>query len=116
MVLDDQSVLGLEIMGGPIQRTRRQHEELHPEDGGPRLHSSSPEHRPRLQWAAADPDQFRRELRSVTHVTSDSVIPVTRARVTPISRYPVTCVTEGGRKDLVRSNNAITPNSQGGAR
>jgi hypothetical protein len=49
-------------------------------------------------------------------LTSGSVIPVTRARVTPISRYPVTCVTEGGRKDLVTPKNAITPNSRAGAR
>ena len=38
----------------------------------------------------------------MTHVTSGSVIPVTRARVTPISRYPVTCVTEGLKRPRYR--------------
>jgi hypothetical protein len=38
----------------------------------------------------------------VTHVTSGSVIPVTRARVTPTSRYPVTCVTEGLKRPTYR--------------
>jgi hypothetical protein len=47
----------------------------------------------------------------VTHVTRDQIIHVIRARVTAISRFPVTCVTTGiarGLTDLTSGYNAVT--------
>lgn len=97
-----RAVQRLEGLGRRFQRTRRQQQDVHPEAGRSRLHAPSPQFRTWFLWPALDvrPVRYRRGLCSVTDVTRDYYNHVTRARVTPISRFPVTCVTSLSKRGL----------------